>query len=528
MSISSKLPLASQLGFSPEETGEETPIPEARREEQFQEAAFDSTQVQDLARNSLDFLAGLAMPTVFRYCFPAVYRQIWALLLGYVFKERDFSQIAIGLPRGFAKTTFVKIFLLFVILFTKKTFILVCANNQEKANAIVSDVMDFLNEDNIKKVFGNWELGAETDNQKLKKFGFRGRNIVIAAGTIETVRGLNLKHQRPDIMLFDDIQNKIEAQSQLVSMQIESEMYGTAMKAKSPHGCLFLFIGNMYPTQWSLLRRIKSNPTWIKFIAGGIIINSQTGAPESLWEELQPLEQLLTEFSNDLASGRPEVFYAEVLNDENAAVNTLFDVEKLVTNPFEEDTQHQGNFIIIDPSNDKANSDAVSIGYFEIFDSKPVCKEISEGRFSPGDSIEESLRLCFKYNCALVAVESNAYQYSHLYWFNFICAQKGIQGINCVDIYSGSRSKNSRILEMFKGLMAQEQYLANAVRSQVISQITSFNHLKTNNVDGILDLLTYSSKVIELYGEFIYSHLTLELQEFQQIQVRGELETTSF
>lgn len=528
MSISPKLPIGLQLGFSSEELGQNPPLETPVKEDEFQEAAFDSSQVQDLCRNSLDFLAGFAMPTVFRYCFPAVYKQIWALLLGYVFKERDFSQIAIGLPRGFAKTTFVKIFLLFVILFTKKTFILVCANTQEKANAIVSDVMDFLNEENVRKVFGNWELGAETDNQKLKKFGFRGRNIVIAAGTIETVRGLNLKHQRPDIMLFDDIQNKVEAQSQIVSMQIESEMYGTAMKAKSPHGCLFLFIGNMYPSQWSLLRRIKANPTWIKFIAGGIIIDSQTGAAESLWEELQPLEQLLKEFSNDLASGRPEVFYAEVLNDENTSINTLFDVEKLPINPYQGETTHQGNFIIIDPSNDKTNSDNVAIGYFEIYDSKPVAKEIIEERLSPGDSIEQSLKLCFKYNCSLVVAESNAYQYSLLYWFNYICRQKGIEGINIVDIYSGSRSKNSRILDMFKSLIAGEQYIDNTVRAAVLSQITSFNHLKTNNVDGTLDLLTYATKVIELYGEYIYSHLTLDLQEFGEIKVLGELETSEF
>jgi hypothetical protein len=81
---------------------------------------------------------------------------------------------------------------------------------------------------------------------------------------------------------------------------------------------------------------------------------------------------------------------------------------------------------------------------------------------------------------------------------------------------------------MFKGLLASEQYLSKAVRPQVFNQITSFNPLKTNNVDGILDLLTYAPKVIEMYGEYIASHLTLDLQEFSAIPVRTELENSPF
>jgi hypothetical protein len=226
--------------------------------------------------------------------------------------------------------------------------------------------------------------------------------------------------------------------------------------------------------------------------------------------------------------GHPEIFYSEVLNDENASVNRFIDISKIPENPFEEESLHQGNFIIIDPATDKPNSDAVSVGYFEVFDGKSVCKEIIEDRLSPLQSIEEALKLCFKYGCRLVAIESNAYQYSHLYWFNFITQQRGIIGINAVDIYSGSTSKNSRILGMFKTLLAGEQYIAQRVRAQVNAQIVSFNPLKTKNVDGILDLLTYAPKVLELYGEYITSSLILEMQEFAGIKVLSELETSAF
>lgn len=514
----------TRLGVE-EEPSSTLPSSPTNSEPTVQEASLETDQVEALAKQELDFLAAIAMPAIFKYLFPPTFKEIWLLLTTLVFKIRDFSQLAIGLPRGFGKTMLVKLFILYVILFTKKKFILIICGTQTKANNIISDIVGMLNEGNIKKVFGFWQTGGvHSDRQDLKRFNFRGRTIILmGAGTGSDIRGITLENVRPDIMIFDDIQTREDADSEIVSANIETWMYGTAMKAKSPEGCLFLFIGNMYPTKHSILRKIKHNPVWIKFIAGGILANG-----ESLWEELQPIAQLLREFENDLSAGRPEIFYSEVLNDEFASINRAIDVSKIPYNKYENEEQHQGNFVIIDPSNDKHNSDLVGIGYFEIYDEIPVLVECIEEKLSPGDCIEKALIMCLKRNCRLIAVESNAYQYSLLYWFNYVCTQKGIIGINCVDIYSGSVSKNSRILTMFKSLLASEVLIANAARLAVISQITSFNPLKTTNTDQLLDVLTYPHKVIELYGEFIYGALTIEMQESNAMEVHSEDITSPF
>lgn len=480
-------------------------------------AAFEIHQVQESAKNSMDFLAALAMPDVFKYLFPPVYQSIWQWLLTYIHKTRDFSQLALGLPRGFAKTAVVKLFCLYCILFTTRKFILVLAENQTKAINIVSDVMDMLSEPNIVKVFGDWRLGIETDRQELKKFGFRGRNIIVLAGTIETIRGITIKNARPDVMIFDDVQSRTVAESATVSDALEREMYGTAMKAKSPEGCLFIFVGNMYPTKHSILRHLKTNPNWIKFIAGGILADGS-----SLWEDLQPIAQLHKEFQNDLAAGHPEIFYSEVLNDENASANTAIDVSRIPAYPFQDSDIPGGKFLVIDPSNDKANSDAVSIGYFEIHNGYPVLRELLEGRLSPGDTIREALKLCFKHNVSLIAVESNAFQYSLLYWFTFITAQMGVQGIEPVEIYSGVSSKNSRILQMFLQLLKGEVWIHPNCVPACHLQITQFNPLRRDNTDGLLDLLTYAPKVLELYGPSLISSNIIEAQEYSSATVQEE------
>jgi hypothetical protein len=270
----------------------------------------------------------------------------------------------------------------------------------------------------------------------------------------------------------------------------------------------------MYPTKWSLLRRLKANPTWTKFIAGGILADGT-----SLWEELQPIEQLHKEFQNDLSMGRPEIFYAEVLNDENAASNNLIDVSNLPKCIVEENDIPSGNFIIIDPSNDKINSDAVSIGYFEVYDTKPVAMEVMEGRYSPGDTIKHALTLALTHNCRVIAVEANAFQYSLLYWFDYFCEQLGIAGIQAVPVYSGSSSKNIRIVNMFKSLRAGEIHIHPKTKAPFHLQIADFNPLRRDNTDGLLDLLTYAPKVIELYGEFIISLDIIMSQEIESIPV---------
>lgn len=481
-----------------------------------QEIQISSQDVQETAKLSLDFLAALAMPLIYKYAFPAVFLALWNWLTEYASKIRDFSQLALGLPRGFGKTAVIKLFILFCILFAKKKFILIICETEAKAINILSDIIDMLEEPNIKAVFGDWKLGCEVDTQKFKKFGFRGRDIVLlAAGALSGIRGITVKNERPDLIIFDDIQSREVADSQVQSEALLRWMIGTAMKAKSPHGCMFLFVANMYPTKWSILRQLKENPTWIKFIAGGILEDGT-----SLWEDLQPIEQLIREFKNDISIGRPDIFYAEVLNDETASANNLIDLALLPELPYSDGDISSGNFVIIDPSRNKKNSDATAIGYFEMFQALPCMRGLVNEKLSPLETIEKALAFCFKYNCRLIAIESVAYQGTLKFWFDYVCNQRGIIGIECVEIYPGSLSKTSRIIQMLKGYARGEIFVDPDVRPEVHMQIIQFNPLKEDNVDDILDVMTYPPKVIELYGQYIVTTSILVSQDLSVIDVQ--------
>lgn len=500
--------IEDQLGITEELSFKDT-------DAEISQAAYEQSQAFELAKNDLNFMAALAAPTLMKFLFPELFLQIWKLLISAIHKTRDFSKFAIGLPRGFGKTTFIKFFILYCVLFTTKRYIIVISATEKHAINIITDVCTFLSNPNIRAVFGDYSLGLTTDTQAFKVFGFRGRTIMLEAiGKGGAVRGTNRDNERPDVMIFEDIQTREEANSQTVSEAIEEWMIGTAMKAKSPAGCLYIFVANMYPTKWSILRKLKANPSWTKFIVGGILNNGT-----SLWEDLQPIEQLMEEFQSDLNSGHPEIFYSEVLNDENANVNTNIDLSSIPEYPFDEAELSLGDYVIIDPSNDKANSDAVSIGHFTIHDEKPVLKHLKCGRYNPGDTIREAFKMCFNYNCTLIAVESNAYQYSLLYWFEFISQQLGISGVECVPIYSGALSKPTRILNMFKDLVKGDIIIHPEVKTEVHYQISQYKPLKRDNVDGILDLLTYSPRVIAEFSHFIAANSSLGYQEQGEAKV---------
>lgn len=508
------LDLERSLGISPSELIEFERLPE--------DLSIDTEDAFNLAKTDMNFLAGIAMPDVFEFLFPPTYLAIWEWVTSHLHKVRDFSKLALGMPRGFAKTTVVKLLCLYAILFTNKSFILIVSSTEQHAKNILQDVMSFLAEPNIKAIFGDALLNVTTDKQELKIFSFMGREIVMAGiGAEGSIRGLNLGHRRPDIMVFEDFQSKEDSESEMLSDKLIKRMVGTIMKAKSPKGCLYLFIANMYPTVGSILRKLKTNPKWTKFIVGGILADGK-----SLWEELQPIQQLLEELESDRAMGEEEQFYAEVLNDETAGIRAGIDISKIPQCPYDLSfEQPQGKWIVIDPSGEKWTSDMNAIGLFHLIDGKACFVKCIQDHFSPLGLIKAALIMAIQHNVRCICVENVAYQASLLYWFNFVCEAHGLGGFEFVPVNPKGKAKAGRIKNMLKGLIRTdktkevEQYLGPEVRAAVINQITAWNPLQPRNVDELLDLLAYTPQVLLEYQGLIETEFTLETSEFSAASV---------
>lgn len=479
----------------------ETPtLPTALDDGMPQQVSADRVSLIEACRISLNFLASLILTDVYQYGYPDYFQAIWQMLCDAAITTRGKPKYAIGIPRGFSKTIILKLYCVWCILFTERRFILILCNTEKLAFNFLKDVADMLDSPNIKRIFGDWRVGIIEDNNAQKVFSFRGRDIVLGAiGSGGSLRGLNLKYVRPDIVIMDDMQNRDEAENPEVAKDKLIWMLGTLMKACHPQRCVYCFVGNMYPFEGSILRKLKHSDDWISFITGAILSDGN-----SLWPEHRSLEDLLAELKSDTDMGHPELFFSEVMNDEDSGTVSGIDVSKIPHCPEHlEVGQAQGGFIIVDPSLGKKKSDDVGIGAILVYDGKPVLVELKLGKFDPGRTIQEATFLAVKYNMQLIVVEGVAYQESLCYWFEQIYAQLGITGINIGVVTTGGMQKNARIREMLKTLLSGIVLLHKAVRSLAIYQITQWNPLKTNNKDEILDILAYINKVIELYPEWV-------------------------
>lgn len=487
--------------------------------------AVNTDDIIEGCKVNLNILAGTALPDVFEYLFPPMYLAIWSWLLKYASMTRDFSKLALGMPRGFAKTTVVKLFILYCVLFTHKKFILIISNTEAHGINIITDVMSMLKEPNIVKIFGDYSISVERDKLNLQIFTFRGKRMILAAiGAEGSIRGLNLGFERPDVEIFEDFQTKEDSENENLSTKLMTRMIGTIMKAKSPKGCLYLFVANMYPTAGSILRKLKENPFWTKFIVGGILADGT-----SLWEELQPINQLLEEFQNDLASGNGDVFFAEVLNDETAGIRAGIDINAIPESPYRDKLDlPDGRAIIIDPAGEKQVHDLNAVGYFEVYDGKPVFQEVIQGHWNPLELITQAVILALTHRCALIIVEGISYQLSLLFWLDYICQQNGLSGFFFEGINPHMKSKNTRIKNNLKTLVRTEvqgkvtdpiAFIGPKVMPAFKNQIMSWNPMTPENVDELLDLNAYMEQAMKEFGDLMITEYSLEDVQFSGARI---------
>ena len=445
----------------------------------------------------LNFFAAFCLGETYQFKFPPLFVALWQIITKAAKEGRGQPKYALGLPRGFAKTTLLKLFAAWLVLYTDRRFILVICNTAGLAENFISDVDDILRCDNIKGTFGDYSLGMEKDTLGLKKTHFGGRPVILAAlGSYSSLRGLNIKFARPDVMIMDDMQSREEAESEVESDKGIRWMLGTLMKANNKLRCLFVFVGNMYPYTGSILKKLKHNPGWISFITGAILEDG-----ESLWPELRSVEDILDELESDTSMGHPEIFYSEVMNDDEASNKSGIDISK-IRNWLQLDIEPQAGFVMIDPSTGKKKRNAVAIGVVLIFDGIPVLWELSVGAYDPKMQITESFRLAMKYGLMAIIVEAVAYQATLAFWMEEAKTRYGLSGMQVLEIYPAAGTKNARILTALKQLTLDtpDIYVHPQVRSKLIHEIVQFNPLKTDNTDDILDIVAYTWPAIHQFG----------------------------
>lgn len=477
--------------------------------------AFNAGEIQHAMQQDMDAFAAVAAPDSSKYAFPPFFKTVWDLITRAAMKPgRVFERLAIGIPRGHAKTAVIKLYVLFCILFTKKRYILIVGASVTKARASIADIIRMLGSPNIRSIFGDWDAETHTNTQDKKVFRFRGRLVVLeGAGTGTAIRGANEGDARPDVMIFDDTQTAECNKSDTEAEAYRTWFFGTALKAKSMYGCVFIYIGNMYPDIENppqsglyncMLRNLQRDPAWTSLVTGAILEDGT-----ALWEELQPLEELLKEWAQDKRAGQEEIFLSEALNIPNGTKSRHVDTSKFHIT-YDADFQlHQGHFFVLDPATSKATPDQFVFNECKVFSGRVCSINLIVEKLSAPLAVHRILDLCLQRGVHVVFVEANAYQYTLVEWLEFITAQRGIFGINFIP-YTQHQNKNGRLLKWMRGMEAGEMSMVPEVASLVKDQCVKFNPAKSNNLDDIIDSMEMAQRCAIIHSSELIPYIASE------------------
>jgi len=456
-------------------------------------------EAYERGKHDLNFFACLLIPSVMVSLFPAFYIGLFKILTNRDAKSMGkILRFALGLPRAHAKTTFIKVIICWLIVYDKISFAIILCANQDLADELLSDVNDMLCTENARLIYGDWEGQLSTDAKQLKKCLYHGRSVILAAKGADTaIRGINIKHRRPDLIFCDDAQTKENDDSPTDRLKFRKRLVAT-MKIIAPMGDrLIVYVGNMY-SEDCILFQLKNNATWISLITGAI---KEDGSP--LWPELHSLESLMESFYHDEAMGEADVWFAEIMNDPISRSSSLLQGLLPTLDPEAESMVPDGVFITIDPAGFRDNSDDNVIAVHYVHDGKGHVATIDAGIKDPEQIIIRTLQLALQHGASLIGVEETGYQQTLLYWFNKYVMDWGLVGINIVPLKPAGRSKESRIRLFVAELLASNYYLFAAARTVYVWQAMKYKLGKKDNKDDVLDCVAYGLDVRNQYWHLV-------------------------
>jgi predicted phage terminase large subunit-like protein len=332
-------------------------------------------------------------------------------------EKNDIREVAWIGYRECAKTTFAKLYIIWLIAYNKRRYINVDSYDKENAERILFDVAyELVNNKRLKADFGtifSKERGInEIKQNRINNFVCENGVRIEAHSTQESVRGRLHLNQRPDALFCDDIETNKTKESQAYTKQVKDHIT-EAMAGMSPNGFI-LYLGN-YITDYGniawLMERAKTD-TQIRVRNIPIIID---GKPA--WEAKYALTDdeakatgkvSIEEKQRQLGS---QVFSYEMMNQpiDDSIAEFKKDFVQIAT---ENDYKHftYNTFITIDPAvSEKTSADFTGIAIARVTTENKWYITAYHIKVNTKDLIEHIFYLWETYRPNAIGIEKTAF-----------------------------------------------------------------------------------------------------------------------
>lgn len=225
------------------------------------------------------------------------------------------------MPRGFSKTTLVGIGLVtYKVVFKENNFIVYLSETATHAETQLGNVkLELATNPLIQICFGNLKPDRTHEFKWTAGF-FQAMNgvIVAAKGRGGQVRGLNVNAQRPDCILFDDVEDKESVKTEEQRLKCREWFYADVKPAlpEMDENATIIGLGTVLH-QEALLMVLERDPEWTTVKFGAIDLDG-----DPLWADNLTLEKLELKKKSYALAGMLSSYYMEYLsqlrNDETA------------------------------------------------------------------------------------------------------------------------------------------------------------------------------------------------------------------
>lgn len=329
------------------------------------------------------------------------------------------TKIAIAAPRGLGKTTRMSIGKCGQsILFGKHRFICYISNAFESAQRQTNNLKrELMTNDVVRRYFGDIRPekfdGMEEDFSKVswvaQSKSAENKTIVLPRGYGQQIRGLKFGSIRPDLLIFDDLEETALLYSEEQRKKMRDWFFSDAtLCVDQNEGANYKIIYiDTLKHEDSLLAHLLTLPDW-----HGIRLSICDENYNSLAPKFRSTAKIKAQVEENRAAGTLDHFYREFMSEPVSKENQSFDPkyfkyydevkEGLSSNMDVE------NFVIVDPAKTSKASAALSavVGVGVNLKTNAIfVRDLVIGHFERDEVMTESLNMCTRLNARVLGVE---------------------------------------------------------------------------------------------------------------------------
>lgn len=407
---------------------------------------------------------------------------------------------AFAVPRDHAKTTYAKLACVYLFLFSDFRFIVYTSSTLELAVNSVQDITAFFEAENFQRVFGEVQFYYKQDGKGKYKFRVNNKICILRAlGAQQSVRGINIDHQRPQFLILDDIEDPNEITTDAALEKLDRWLYGPLLKALNKKKHKVVHLGNLTANKCLLASHLKSN-FWHSYHYGCL---KEDGTP--LWPDKWTIAELQLDFAMYREKGLEDLWFAEMMNIPTAGGHGLIESSQITYAPPINPKELVIGFFTIDLSiSEKEHAHKTCIATHIWNGERWQIAMTSEFHgLDPVRLYQEVKKLSIYWGIYICGIESVAYQASVKFVFEHLSKTDFTEYMQYFQIPVGRVQKYVR-LTAWAGLLRNQHYCLSNTDFLVTQQLLEYNPKAPNNSDDTIDACAHGIFMIDNHAKSIW------------------------